>query len=166
MHAVSDVCFRDCNEYLMWLQSEKATPLHIFTTSLKKEGPQFLFKGWTPAFVRLGPNTVLLFVFLEVSERLRRDRVSILIYSFSNLRDFGHLLVPSSTLNEVNKRIESRHRHVHIISFVSFLRNIRIMIWNRSGGADTNKSPLLSNTRRSPFSWTTITLPTIHFFLF
>lgn len=26
----------------------------------------FLFKGWTPAFVRLGPNTILLFVFLEV----------------------------------------------------------------------------------------------------
>lgn len=26
----------------------------------------FLFKGWTPAFIRLGPNTVLLFVFYEV----------------------------------------------------------------------------------------------------
>jgi hypothetical protein len=26
----------------------------------------FLFKGWTPAFIRLGPNTVLLFVFFEV----------------------------------------------------------------------------------------------------
>jgi hypothetical protein len=26
----------------------------------------FLFKGWTPAFVRLAPNTVLLFVFFEV----------------------------------------------------------------------------------------------------
>jgi hypothetical protein len=27
----------------------------------------FLFKGWTPAFIRLGPNTVLMFIFFEVS---------------------------------------------------------------------------------------------------
>ncbi|KAJ3822066.1 dicarboxylic acid transporter [Lentinula raphanica] len=39
--------------------------LHILRTSLQKEGPRFLFKGWTPAFIRLGPNTVLLFVFFE-----------------------------------------------------------------------------------------------------
>jgi len=38
---------------------------HILQTSLQKEGPKFLFKGWTPAFFRLGPNTVLLFVFFE-----------------------------------------------------------------------------------------------------
>lgn len=31
----------------------------------------FLFKGWTPAFIRLGPNTVLLFVFFEVSPCLQ-----------------------------------------------------------------------------------------------
>ncbi|KAJ3724253.1 mitochondrial carrier domain-containing protein [Lentinula guzmanii] len=39
--------------------------LDILKTSLQKEGPKFLFKGWTPAFIRLGPNTVLLFVFYE-----------------------------------------------------------------------------------------------------
>jgi hypothetical protein len=38
----------------------------ILKESLRKEGPRFLFKGWTPAFMRLGPNTVLLFVFIEV----------------------------------------------------------------------------------------------------
>ncbi|RDB28977.1 Mitochondrial dicarboxylate transporter [Hypsizygus marmoreus] len=38
---------------------------HILATSLREEGPRFLFKGWTPAFIRLGPNTVLLFVFYE-----------------------------------------------------------------------------------------------------
>jgi len=37
----------------------------ILKESLQKEGPRFLFKGWTPAFMRLGPNTVLLFVFME-----------------------------------------------------------------------------------------------------
>lgn len=39
--------------------------LEILRESLRKEGPRFLFKGWTPAFMRLGPNTVLLFVFME-----------------------------------------------------------------------------------------------------
>ncbi|KAF5392557.1 hypothetical protein D9757_002172 [Collybiopsis confluens] len=39
--------------------------LQILKSSLQKEGPKFLFKGWTPAFMRLGPNTVLLFVFFE-----------------------------------------------------------------------------------------------------
>ena len=38
----------------------------ILKRSMRDEGPRFLFKGWTPAFVRLGPNTVLLFVFFEV----------------------------------------------------------------------------------------------------
>jgi len=39
--------------------------LQILRQSLRKEGPGFLLKGWTPAFMRLGPNTVLLFVFME-----------------------------------------------------------------------------------------------------
>lgn len=38
----------------------------------------FLFKGWTPAFIRLGPNTVLLFVFFEVSVSLRLSATSLL----------------------------------------------------------------------------------------
>jgi solute carrier family 25 (mitochondrial dicarboxylate transporter), member 10 len=38
----------------------------ILKRSMRDEGPRFLFRGWTPAFVRLGPNTVLLFVFFEV----------------------------------------------------------------------------------------------------
>ncbi|CAL1696693.1 unnamed protein product [Somion occarium] len=39
--------------------------LEVVTRSLRHEGPSFLFKGWTPAFIRLGPNTVLMFVFYE-----------------------------------------------------------------------------------------------------
>ncbi|KAI0063197.1 dicarboxylic acid transporter [Artomyces pyxidatus] len=46
-------------------QSGNVGPLTILKRSLQQEGPRFLFKGWTPAFVRLGPNTVLLFVFFE-----------------------------------------------------------------------------------------------------
>lgn len=45
--------------------SGNATFLEVLKTSLHEEGPRFLFKGWTPAFIRLGPNTVLLFVFFE-----------------------------------------------------------------------------------------------------
>ena len=40
--------------------------MKVFKRSLRDEGPRFLFRGWTPAFIRLGPNTVLLFVFFEV----------------------------------------------------------------------------------------------------
>ncbi|OLY77693.1 Mitochondrial dicarboxylate transporter [Smittium mucronatum] len=34
-------------------------------TISRTEGPMALFKGWTPSFLRLGPQTVLVFVFLE-----------------------------------------------------------------------------------------------------
>ncbi|KAI0047655.1 dicarboxylic acid transporter [Auriscalpium vulgare] len=46
-------------------QSGHHSVLWILNHSLHEEGPRFLFKGWTPAFVRLGPNTVLLFIFFE-----------------------------------------------------------------------------------------------------
>jgi len=45
--------------------SSNVTLIQVLTRSLREEGPGFLFKGWTPAFIRLGPNTVLLFVFFE-----------------------------------------------------------------------------------------------------
>lgn len=32
---------------------------------LRKEGIGFLFRGWTPAWMRLGPNTIIVFVLLE-----------------------------------------------------------------------------------------------------
>ncbi|KAH9836594.1 mitochondrial carrier [Rhodofomes roseus] len=47
------------------LQSGKSNPIEVLKTSLRDEGPRFLFKGWTPAFIRLGPNTIFMFVFLE-----------------------------------------------------------------------------------------------------
>ncbi|KAF7319884.1 hypothetical protein MKEN_00771600 [Mycena kentingensis (nom. inval.)] len=45
--------------------SSNESLFHVLTTSIREEGPRVLFKGWSPAFVRLGPNTVLLFVFFE-----------------------------------------------------------------------------------------------------
>jgi hypothetical protein len=47
-------------------QNGESRPLHVLRQSLAAEGPRFLLRGWTPAFVRLGPNTVLMFVFFEV----------------------------------------------------------------------------------------------------
>ena len=52
--------------------SGKASLIEITRQALQKEGPRFLFKGWTPAFIRLGPNTVLMFVFYEVRIVLHR----------------------------------------------------------------------------------------------
>ncbi|KAI0344082.1 mitochondrial carrier [Trametopsis cervina] len=43
--------------------------IEILKTSMREEGPRFLFKGWTPAFIRLGPNTVFMFVFFEQLKR-------------------------------------------------------------------------------------------------
>lgn len=37
---------------------------------LKNEGPIGLFKGWIPAFTRLGPQTILTFIFLEQMKEL------------------------------------------------------------------------------------------------
>lgn len=47
-------------------QSGKTGAIEVLSTSLRNEGFRFLFKGWTPAFIRLGPNTIFMFVFLEV----------------------------------------------------------------------------------------------------
>lgn len=32
---------------------------------MRQEGPLFLMKGWTPAWLRLTPHTILTFVFME-----------------------------------------------------------------------------------------------------
>jgi dicarboxylate transporter 10 len=51
----------------MCTQTSSSSVVGILTKSLREEGlMMFIFKGWTPAFIRLAPNTVLLFVFLEV----------------------------------------------------------------------------------------------------
>ncbi|GKT65436.1 mitochondrial dicarboxylate transporter [Colletotrichum tofieldiae] len=44
--------------------------LRIVQTGLREEGAIFLMKGWTPAWLRLTPNTVLTFVFMEQLRQL------------------------------------------------------------------------------------------------
>ena len=48
------------------IKSGNTTAIQVLSQSFREEGIRFLFKGWTPAFIRMGPNTVLLFVFYEV----------------------------------------------------------------------------------------------------
>jgi dicarboxylate transporter 10 len=38
-------------------------------TALKTEGPMFVFKGWVPAWMRLNPTTVLIFMTFEQLKR-------------------------------------------------------------------------------------------------
>jgi len=45
--------------------SANQSNLEVLIRSLRSEGLGILFRGWVPAFMRLGPNTILLFVTLE-----------------------------------------------------------------------------------------------------
>lgn len=40
-------------------------PVQIVLHMVKTEGFASLFKGWVPAFVRLGPHTIVTFIVLE-----------------------------------------------------------------------------------------------------
>lgn len=42
-----------------------SSTLQVIRTSLANEGPMFMFKGWLPAWTRLQPTTILIFLTLE-----------------------------------------------------------------------------------------------------
>ncbi|KAJ1943237.1 hypothetical protein FBU59_002975 [Linderina macrospora] len=42
----------------------------------KEEGPLALYKGWTPSFVRMAPQTILTFIFLEQFRNIYWDRTA------------------------------------------------------------------------------------------
>ncbi|CCH42182.1 Mitochondrial dicarboxylate transporter [Wickerhamomyces ciferrii] len=48
--------------------------LKILGNAFKNEGPSFMFRGWVPSFVRLGPNTIITFL---VVEQLRKFEVGL-----------------------------------------------------------------------------------------
>ncbi|QPG74396.1 hypothetical protein FOA43_001724 [Brettanomyces nanus] len=53
--------------------SDKANdgPVQILLRSVKKEGIRFMFRGWLPSFVRLGPHTILTFLGMEQLRKWR-----------------------------------------------------------------------------------------------
>ena len=52
--------------------------LAVIRNSMKNEGPLFMFKGWVPAWMRLQPTTMLIFITFEqlknVVDAVRRAR--------------------------------------------------------------------------------------------
>jgi len=42
-----------------------SSTLNAITTAIRNEGPMFMFKGWVPAWSRLQPTTILIFICLE-----------------------------------------------------------------------------------------------------
>ncbi|RDW75845.1 putative dicarboxylate carrier protein [Coleophoma crateriformis] len=52
------------------VKGKRVGMLSVITESMKNEGPGFLMKGWTPAWMRLAPNTVLMFIFMEQLQKL------------------------------------------------------------------------------------------------
>ncbi|CAI2184342.1 9155_t:CDS:2 [Funneliformis geosporum] len=57
--------------------SEAKSILVVLTTIISKEGPLALFKGWVPAFVRLGPHTVVTFMVLEQIKNLYHKKLDL-----------------------------------------------------------------------------------------
>ncbi|KAF8933643.1 mitochondrial carrier domain-containing protein [Dissophora ornata] len=50
---------------IMNSSSTNISSTHMFIHIVKTEGPMALFKGWLPAFLRLGPHTIVTFIVLE-----------------------------------------------------------------------------------------------------
>lgn len=46
--------------------------VHILVNAVKNEGVGFMFRGWLPSFIRLGPHTIVTFLVLE---QLRKYKV-------------------------------------------------------------------------------------------
>jgi dicarboxylate transporter 10 len=52
--------------------SGQGSTLKVIRELTRMEGPRWLFRGWTPGFVRLGPQTMATLVLLEQHKRLYR----------------------------------------------------------------------------------------------
>ena len=46
--------------------------LRLLSRTVKSEGVGWMFRGWVPSFVRLGPHTVATFLFLEQHKTVYR----------------------------------------------------------------------------------------------
>ena len=62
-----DMHFYRCNEctHITFFSLGEFNGALGLVTFTAKQGPQAFFKGFIPAFVRLGPHTILTFIFLE-----------------------------------------------------------------------------------------------------
>lgn len=51
---------------------EKEGLLPLLRKIIAREGVTWMFKGWVPSFVRLGPHTIATFLFLEQHKKIYR----------------------------------------------------------------------------------------------
>lgn len=52
--------------------TEKKSLVRLVTDITKAEGLKWMFKGWVPSFIRVGPHTILTFLFLEQHKNIYR----------------------------------------------------------------------------------------------
>ena len=45
--------------------AEGKSTMGMIRLSMQREGPMFMFRGWLPAWTRLQPTTMLIFITLE-----------------------------------------------------------------------------------------------------
>lgn len=57
---------------IMSAEGGKEGVLRLLTRWWRTEGGGWVFRGWVPSFVRLGPHTVVTFLFLEQHKRIWR----------------------------------------------------------------------------------------------
>lgn len=53
--------------------TEHKSIMKIVTDTTRTEGLRWMFKGWVPSFIRMGPHTILTFVFLEQHKKIYRQ---------------------------------------------------------------------------------------------
>ena len=53
-------------------ESRGQSLLKLLTEVCKKEGVTWVFRGWLPSFIRLGPQTIATFLFLEQHKKIYR----------------------------------------------------------------------------------------------
>ena len=46
--------------------------IELLRDVFRKEGVKWMFRGWTPSFIRLGPQTIATFLFLEQHKKVYR----------------------------------------------------------------------------------------------
>ena len=51
---------------------DKVSILSVLTKATRKEGLLWMFRGWVPSFIRLGPQTICTMVFFEQHKKLYR----------------------------------------------------------------------------------------------
>jgi len=47
--------------------------VHLLTEIVRNEGFGWMFRGWVPSFIRLGPHTIFTFMFLEQHKKIYRQ---------------------------------------------------------------------------------------------